>query len=100
MFLLDLESEKRNMRRNGLRKRSSMDDINKLPASRDEAIDGGELFYYTGLACRNGHLAKRYTSSGQCIECGRAKFRAKANRIKEARARRQSEEQTQHGGVV
>lgn len=61
-----------------------------LPASRDEAIESGEVFYYTGLPCRNGHLAKRYTTSGQCIECTRAIFRAKAKRIKEARARRQA----------
>lgn len=77
-----------------------MEDINELPASRDAAIDGGELFYYTGLACRKGHVAKRYTTSGQCIECARATFRAKADRIKKARERRQSAEQMQHGGAV
>jgi hypothetical protein len=67
-----------------------MDDKH-LPASREEAIEAGEIFYYTGLPCKNGHLAKRYTTSGQCIECARAIFRAKAERIRAARARRQHE---------
>jgi hypothetical protein len=66
-------------------------DYKNLPTSREEAIEAGELFYYTGQPCKNGHLEKRYTTSGQCIECARAIFRAKAERIRAARARRQHE---------
>lgn len=65
-----------------------MDDNDKLPASREEAIDSGEVFFYTGLPCRNGHIAKRYTTSGQCIECAREMYRTKYERIKQGRARR------------
>lgn len=64
------------------------EDLNDLPASRDEAIDEGEIFYYTGLPCRHGHMAKRYTSSGQCLECQRSIHKAKADRLKENRKRR------------
>lgn len=70
-----------------------MNDVNGLSASRDEAIEQGEVFYFTGLQCRKGHLAKRYTTSGRCIECARATFREKADRIKENRKRRLAETQ-------
>lgn len=69
-----------------------MENIDNMPASRDEAIDAGEVFYYTGLPCKRGHLSPRYTSSGQCVVCTneKAKARAKAlsERIKESRKRR------------
>ncbi len=29
----------------------------------------GERHYFTGIPCRNGHIAKRYTSSGMCFIC-------------------------------
>jgi len=38
--------------------------------NRDEALLKGEKFYNSGLPCRRGHQADRYTSSGNCVECG------------------------------
>jgi hypothetical protein len=38
-------------------------------ASRREAEAAGAKTYLTGLACRNGHVAHRYVSSGACVEC-------------------------------
>src|SRR5208337_1534913 len=37
--------------------------------SRQEAKEQGLKFYFTGLFCKNGHVADRYTISAQCIEC-------------------------------
>jgi DNA repair exonuclease SbcCD ATPase subunit len=36
-----------------------------------EALERGEKTYTTGTACRNGHFAYRYVSSGACTECDR-----------------------------
>lgn len=37
--------------------------------NRDEALLKGEKFYNSGLPCRRGHQADRYTSSGNCVAC-------------------------------
>lgn len=37
--------------------------------TRKQAIERGLNTYYTGLACKNGHVAPRYTASGGCKEC-------------------------------
>src|ERR1700722_17436113 len=37
--------------------------------TRAEAIAQGLSKYFTGLPCRNGHTAERYTTSGTCREC-------------------------------
>lgn len=33
------------------------------------AIEQGLKFYFTGKACVNGHISKRYTSNGSCYSC-------------------------------
>lgn len=37
--------------------------------ARAEALSRGEAFYWTGMPCIRGHIAKRYTSNGDCIGC-------------------------------
>lgn len=48
-----------------------------LPATRDDALDKGEVFYFTGVPCRRGHLSKRYTTSGTCLQCLNEKYEQK-----------------------
>jgi hypothetical protein len=36
---------------------------------RIAAREAGELFYSTGQPCKYGHHARRYTSTGGCLEC-------------------------------
>lgn len=36
---------------------------------RKTALALGEIKYFTGAPCRNGHIAPRYTQSGTCAEC-------------------------------
>lgn len=40
--------------------------------SRDAAIEAGLKTYFTGVACKAGHVAERTTSSGVCVECKKA----------------------------
>ena len=39
--------------------------------SKAEALERGLRHYFTGKPCRNGHIFKRLTSTGHCLECGR-----------------------------
>lgn len=40
-----------------------------LPKTRKEAIEQGINFYFTGIACPNGHIDKRLTTSCACDGC-------------------------------
>lgn len=42
---------------------------------RREAMKEGAVTYFTGLPCRFGHVAKRYTQSGKCTECNRVAYK-------------------------
>ena len=46
-------------------------DINALPNTRKAAVLVGSTHYYTGVACRNGHIGVRRTGSGSCLACDR-----------------------------
>ena len=39
------------------------------PVTRDEARGNGLEVYFTGIPCRNGHVAERYTSNRGCVLC-------------------------------
>lgn len=41
----------------------------KLPRTRAEASEIGAKHFFTGEPCGRGHIAKRYTSTGQCHAC-------------------------------
>lgn len=43
----------------------------KHHSSRAEALNAGELYYFTGKPCANGHIALRYAKAGACSECMR-----------------------------
>ncbi len=36
---------------------------------RETAANAGQMYYSTGKPCKRGHPSKRYTSSGNCVEC-------------------------------
>lgn len=36
---------------------------------RKQAIENSEKFYFTGKSCKNGHIAKRISANGGCVEC-------------------------------
>ena len=39
--------------------------------SKEEAKSNGELLYFTGKLCRNGHISARYVSNGRCVLCNK-----------------------------
>lgn len=43
--------------------------MGKPVPERTAAKLAGERFYWTGKPCRNGHVTKRYTSTGLCSAC-------------------------------
>ena len=40
--------------------------------SRKEASAARKLYFFDGLPCDNGHIAKRYTKNGKCVTCERS----------------------------
>ena len=44
-------------------------DFHHLPRSRTEARRLGHDRFFTGKACKHGHLAARYTSTSNCARC-------------------------------
>lgn len=40
-----------------------------LPQTRRQAIRDGLTKYFTGMPCKRGHVAHRYTNSGSCSKC-------------------------------
>lgn len=56
-----------------------------MKRTRKEAIEAGDEFYYTGKPCKNGHIAKRRTLHGNCVEC-QAEYRLRdQERMEKAR---------------
>lgn len=43
-----------------------------------EARDRGLVRYYTGKACKHGHVTERQTSSKTCMACDRAAYEKRA----------------------
>lgn len=46
--------------------------------SRKDAYARGLLMFYTGVPCRRGHVARRYTNGGACLGCAK-RFQRRVN---------------------
>lgn len=53
--------------------------------TRAEAIAAGSTTYFTGVACKNGHIAKRWASDYSCNGCRTALTRANYAKNRDAR---------------
>ncbi len=42
---------------------------------RQQAIAEGKRFYETGVPCKRGHIAPRYTINHVCVQCNAEKYR-------------------------
>jgi hypothetical protein len=58
--------------------------------SREEAHERGEARYCTGVPCKHGHVAERWTSTSVCIDCMREWRRANPDRIREHNRHREN----------
>lgn len=53
----------------------SLDDLWALPRTRQEALALGKNLYFTGIPCKNGHLAPRGTGSNRaCRACNKINY--------------------------
>src|ERR1700693_1453229 len=50
------------------------------PKTKGEAIALGVKTFFTGRACKHGHIAERHVSSGSCIECIRTSCNTELHR--------------------
>jgi hypothetical protein len=46
-----------------------IEELHKLPQSQMEARERGSVHFYTGVRCKHGHVAARYTTTTQCVSC-------------------------------
>lgn len=53
-----------------------------LPKTAKAAKELGLKRYFTGLLCKNGHIAERITSNKYCVECKRTNKRQKLVNLK------------------
>lgn len=61
--------------------------------SRQEALAEGLKTYFTGVACKRGHVAERYTKSLSCVECAKMHSRTqKENRTEDERERKREQD--------
>lgn len=51
--------------------------LDGYPNSRDDARAVGAKNYFTGIACKNGHLYLRNTISGRCLSCDADRMKRK-----------------------
>lgn len=63
----------------------------RVVVSRQEAIDGGLPRYFTGEACKRGHVAERRTIGGDCVECDAVRRQELRDRLEQAKAARVAE---------
>lgn len=54
--------------------------------TRQESLARGLNRYYTGKACRNGHVSERYTLNSACIECVVDNTRREREKFRELKA--------------
>lgn len=59
---------------------------NALPRTRAEALSRESIYFFTAKLCSAGHLERRFTSSGACYGCVRARQIVKDRLVKENRA--------------
>jgi len=54
--------------------------MHDLPKTREQARQEGVKAYFTGLFCKQGHIAKRWTATGNCSACQQQRTKSWSNR--------------------
>ncbi len=52
--------------------------------TREDAVAQGLRRYFTGKACKSGHVAERVTVSATCVECMRVATAANRKKARDA----------------
>jgi len=53
-------------------------------SSRSMAIAAGQIYYASGKKCKYEHPDSRYTKSGVCVGCHKARSKTKAESVRKA----------------
>lgn len=72
-----------------------------LPKTRKEAQGLGTTYYFTGRPCKHGHVSKRNTKHGDCMECRRYNYHIRETETRKRRRERyySNIEQQRHDSV-
>ena len=65
----------------------TLEDLEKLPKTRKEAMVKGERFYFNGNLCKHNHLSPRRTDA-KCRQCRTEKDNARYKKISEGKRKR------------
>ena len=57
-------------------------ELKDLPSSRAEAKLSGDSLFFTGLKCKNGHLAPKRSHNSLCVECAEERNKESYDRFK------------------
>ena len=57
-----------------------------MKRTRKEAIEAGDVRYETGVPCKYGHKAPRYTTNTLCVKCDAERAKRTLQYIKSKRA--------------
>ena len=64
------EEEKQRIKRlKSIEQENAKSEYGEQLISRAEARSKGLTHYFTGKECKNGHISKRLTKCGRCLEC-------------------------------
>ena len=66
--------------------------------TKQEAIEQGLDYYYTGKPCKNGHLSSRWLS-GNCKECARVSQAAYKKKLRKEDPERYTQQRKVHRAV-
>lgn len=67
-----------------------------IPKTGKEARLLGVTRYYTGIACKRGHLSERYADGGGCVECDKQRVRPEGQRKKTSKQYYESNKEKCH----
>lgn len=62
--------------------------------SREQSLELGDKFYFTGIPCHRGHIVERYTSTQQCKLCVLLSSQTKKSRDNQLTYRKNNKEKT------
>ena len=66
-----------------------------IDSPRQRALRAGDVRYYTGMPCTNGHYAERYTKDTHCVECDRQRSKLReCHKLEKVKAYRKAYRKT------
>lgn len=89
------------IRKRGMRRSDGVPQAKSSKVKRSAALNLGQVHYFTGVACKRGHIAPRLVSTSQCTECLSARDRndPPQNLSDKAKSRRNASRRSRAGRI-